>query len=132
MGRRKNNKYLSDFQYLLHEINYDEVELVIATIWDAYIKKNTIYIVGNGGSASTATHLAADISKNTLANYWNEKEKRFKAISLTDNTAWMTAIGNDYSHEDIFVEQLKSFARSRDILFVVCPDAIGRREDFRL
>ena len=70
-----------------------------------------IFFAGNGGSASTATHLAADIGKNAGI--------KIKTLALTDNVAWMTALGNDLSYEDIFVEQLKNFATKGDLLFVI-------------
>ena len=83
----------------------------MVVIWKAYKKKKMIFFAGNGGSASTATHLAADIGKNAGI--------KIKTLALTDNVAWMTALGNDLSYEDIFVEQLKNFATKGDLLFVI-------------
>jgi D-sedoheptulose 7-phosphate isomerase len=79
----------------------------------------TIFFIGNGGSAATSSHLAADLGKNTVENILNINEKRFRTISLSDNISWITAVANDLSYEDVFVEQLKNLAGEGDVLFIV-------------
>ncbi len=71
-----------------------------------------IFAMGNGGSASTASHLVQDLNK--AAN--REGRKRFKAIALNDNIPIMLAIANDDSYENVFVEQLKNFLQSGDVV----------------
>lgn len=75
-------------------------------------KRSTIFIMGNGGSASTASHFVGDLSKGTIVEGFG----RFKAISLTDNIPNMLAWANDSSYDDIFVEQLKNLMEPGDIV----------------
>lgn len=85
----------------------------LATIFiKARDDKRTIFIMGNGGSASTASHFVGDLSKGTIV----EGRSRFKAIALTDNIPNMLAWANDSSYEDIFVEQLKNLMEPGDIV----------------
>lgn len=71
-----------------------------------------IFVCGNGGSAATASHLANDLGKGASFG----RKKRFRVLSLTDNVAWMTALANDTDYSQIFVEQLKNYARAEDLL----------------
>lgn len=103
--------YFAGLAEALEKLDYPQMEAIARAIWSAYKKKKTIFFIGNGGSASTATHLAADIGKNA--------GMRIKTLALTDNVAWITALGNDLSYEDIFVEQLKNFAGRGDLLVVI-------------
>ena len=70
-----------------------------------------MFFIGNGGSAATASHFANDISIGT-----NDYDEPFKALSLTDNVSIITAIGNDYGYEDIFVKQLQVLGRADDVV----------------
>jgi len=72
-------------------------------------------VVGNGGSASTASHMACDLSKNTLAG----NRPRFRVMSLTDNVALMSALANDVGYEHVFKEQLVNLIRTGDVLIVL-------------
>jgi D-sedoheptulose 7-phosphate isomerase len=70
-----------------------------------------IYVFGNGGSASNASHFATDLGKGAS----DKTGKRFRVLSLNDNVSWMLALGNDYSYEDVFVGQLQNYGRPGDI-----------------
>ncbi len=107
--------YFTGLKAVLENLPYREIGKFVKTIWQAYKKEKTIFFCGNGGSAATASHLAADIGKNTVMN----GKARFKTMALTDNVAWLTAVGNDLAYEDIFVEQLKNFGQKNDVLVVV-------------
>lgn len=72
-----------------------------------------VFIMGNGGSASTASHFASDLMKGTLAG---DDRVRFKAFSLSDNIPLMSAWANDSSYDDIFVEQLKNLLSEGDVV----------------
>jgi D-sedoheptulose 7-phosphate isomerase len=78
-------------------------------------KKKTVYLMGNGGSASTASHMANDFAKTAYV----EGAPRIRAVCLADNVAYMTAIANDISYEDIFSEQLKALAAPGDLLILI-------------
>lgn len=115
--------FTSEYFHKLHEaidtLSRRDLEKFVATIWKAYRKRKTIFFMGNGGSASTATHLAADIGKNTILKHTNDRELRFRTVALTDNPAWILALGNDLSYEDIFVEQLKNFMQRGDVVVAI-------------
>ncbi len=90
----------------------DKVNRVIEILLKARAENKIIYIMGNGGSGSTASHFVSDLLKGTICpNY-----PRFRAIALTDNVPSMLAWGNDSCYEDIFVEQLKNFLNPGDVV----------------
>jgi D-sedoheptulose 7-phosphate isomerase len=103
--------YLEYLQTVLRRIEPAEIGLFIRTLLDARERAATIFFIGNGGSAATASHFANDLSIGT-----NEYDKPFRAISLTDNVAVITALANDFGYEEIFVRQLRSLARAGDVL----------------
>ena len=70
-----------------------------------------IFVFGNGGSAANASHFVTDLGKGAS----DKVGKRFRVLSLTDNVSWMTALGNDYSYEDVFVGQLQNYGKPGDI-----------------
>jgi D-sedoheptulose 7-phosphate isomerase len=82
----------------------------------AYEGGKMMYLFGNGGSASLASHLACDLGKGTA--YCNGG-KRLRVLALTDNVATMTAWANDFSYEDMFSEQLRNFVQPQDIAFAI-------------
>ena len=81
----------------------------------------TIFVIGNGGSALNASHFAEDFGKSTVPESAKiEKSfRRIRIMSLTDNVGWITAIANDLNYDEIFVEQLKHFARPKDLLLAI-------------
>lgn len=82
-----------------------------------------IFVFGNGGSAANASHFVTDLGKGA-SDVW---PKRFRVLSLNDNSAWMTAIGNDYSFEDVFLRQLQNYARPGDL--ALCMSVSGDSPD---
>ena len=103
--------YLEYLVSVLKNINVREIGQFVQTILDARERSATIYFIGNGGSAATASHFANDIAIGT-----NSYEKPFRAVSLTDNQAIITAVGNDFGYEDIFVRQLQVLGRKGDVV----------------
>ena len=75
-------------------------------------EKNQVFVMGNGGSASTASHFVADLLKTSITNESN----RFKAISLSDNIPVLLAWSNDDSYENIFSNQLENFLQKNDVV----------------
>jgi len=104
----KSKQYFEELKIVMDKLNWGKMEEMVEVIWKAYKNRKMIFFAGNGGSAATATHLAADIGKNVGLP--------FKTMALTDNVAWMTALGNDLAYEDIFVEQLKNFVNKGDVV----------------
>ncbi len=85
------------------------------TLLRAYRNNKQVFLLGNGGSSSTASHMAADLAKNTIG----PNMKRFRIVSLNDNAAIMTALANDLGYENVFSEQLTNLIQAGDVLIVV-------------
>ncbi|GJQ59801.1 MAG: SIS domain-containing protein [Candidatus Scalindua sp. AMX11] len=105
-------KYLNDLHETLRGCDLEKVEGIINSLLVAYEEEKQIFIMGNGGSGSTASHFACDMNKGVSLGL----EKRFKVMSLCDNIPTMLAYANDCSYDDIFVEQLKNFLNPGDIV----------------
>jgi D-sedoheptulose 7-phosphate isomerase len=103
--------YLDYLQSVLRSLDTGEIGRFIETILDARKRSATIFFIGNGGSAATASHFANDLAIGT-----NDYEQPFRAVSLTDNVPIITAIGNDFGYEEIFVRQLRVLGRAGDVV----------------
>lgn len=110
------SEYFSDIGKILGKISKKDIENITDIIHNAYLNERTIFILGNGGSATTASHFACDLGKGTLARVYDENEKRFRVVSLTDNVSTITAYGNDLSFEDVFVQQLRNLVKKGDVV----------------
>lgn len=97
-------------------IDKDPLEQMIEHVLEAYSNDKSIYILGNGGAASTSSHLACDLGKGTLARVYDSEEKRLHVVSLTDNVALMSAYANDMSFDDIFIQQLRNLVKPDDVV----------------
>lgn len=128
MERKPNiQNYFTDYcqriNNLLDVVNIGDLEKTITVLVDAFKAGNTIYVCGNGGSAASASHMQADFSFFT--RYFTKFRPKVRA--LTDNTAMITAVGNDTSFDNIFVEQLKGHFEQGDV--VICISASGNSEN---
>jgi D-sedoheptulose 7-phosphate isomerase len=105
----------------LMRINTAEVKALADVMYDCYLKGRTIFLCGNGGSGSNASHFCEDIGKGTLRrqDFDNEAKKRVRILSLTDNTPYILAWGNDEGFDRIFMEQLKNLASPGDLLIAI-------------
>jgi D-sedoheptulose 7-phosphate isomerase len=103
--------YLGYLQSVLRRVDIAEIGRFIQTLLNARERGVTIFFIGNGGSAATASHFANDLSVGT-----NDYVKPFRAMSLTDNVPILTAIGNDFGYEEIFVRQLRILGKKGDLL----------------
>lgn len=112
-------KYLNQISQALNQINVEEIQKIANILIDAYNNNKTVFIMGNGGSASTASHMACDLGKGTLKNSYDPKEKRLRIISITDNVATITAYANDLSYDYIFSQQLHNLIKHKDVLIAV-------------
>ena len=101
--------YFDYLSQVFEKIDKKEIEQFIEILIKARIDKSTIFFIGNGGSAATASHFANDISIGTRT-----LSKPFKAISLCDNAAIVTAIANDDGYEEVFVQQLRVLYKKND------------------
>ncbi|HVS06611.1 MAG TPA: SIS domain-containing protein [Candidatus Dormibacteraeota bacterium] len=107
--------HITEVRAVLARIPIAEMERVVAIILDAYRRNKHVYIVGNGGSAATATHFACDLSKATIV----EGRARLRVTSLTDNVALLTAWANDTSYENVFAEQLYNLLNTGDVVIAI-------------
>jgi D-sedoheptulose 7-phosphate isomerase len=105
----------------LLRINPAEVRDLADAIYGCYESGRTVFLCGNGGSGSNASHFCEDLGKGTLRreDFDNDNKKRLRVLSLTDNTPYILAWGNDEGFERVFVEQLKNLASPGDLLIAV-------------
>lgn len=111
--------YLYEVKRCLETLDKNKLELAIDMIIEAYKNNRKVFILGNGGSASTASHMSADLGKGTLQRVYDNTERRLRVISLTDNVALMTAFANDLSFDDIFVQQLRNLVETDDLVIAL-------------
>ncbi|GAC1364439.1 MAG: SIS domain-containing protein [Ktedonobacteraceae bacterium] len=114
--------YFSNVEKMLQGISLAQLQRVLLLLERAYYDGRRIFIVGNGGSAATASHFALDLSKNTIA----PGAPRVKALSLTDQVPLITAWSNDTAYEHIFVEQLTPLLESEDIVIGISTSGNSR------
>jgi D-sedoheptulose 7-phosphate isomerase len=104
--------YFQEMQNVLAEVPREAIQAVISALYVAWAQRKQVFVVGNGGSASTASHIANDLSKATIV----PGMPRMRVIALTDNVAVMTAWGNDVSYDCIFKEQLENLLQAGDVV----------------
>ena len=108
--------YIADYIALekktLDALNVDDIRNVLDLFMEAYKSEGTIYVFGNGGSASTASHMANDFNKG-ISEY---VEKKFRLICLNDNIATLMAIANDIGYDEVFRFQLKNKLKPNDLV----------------
>jgi D-sedoheptulose 7-phosphate isomerase len=108
-------KYLTALQRVLDELSADQVSQVARVLEQAYQHGRTVFICGNGGSASTASHWACDLGKGTVA----EGKPRFRVLSIGDNQALLTAYANDCGYESVFAEPIRSLGQPGDVVILI-------------
>jgi len=107
--------YLSELKDAIDLIPMDRVNKVIELLQTARLNHQHVFIMGNGGSASTASHFVCDLAKNTRKNGWPE----FRVIGLTDNMAIFSAYANDEGYENVFSQQLKGLMQPGDVVIAI-------------
>src|SRR5712664_4044692 len=105
----------------LLRIDPAEVKALADAVYHAYERGRFVFVIGNGGSGSNASHFCEDVGKGTLRreDFDNDAKKRVRILSLTDNTPYILAWGNDEGFERVFVEQLKNLAGPGDLLVAI-------------
>ena len=104
--------YLANLKGIMDAFDLARFEALVDGLIQAYQQQKTIFVMGNGGSGSIASHFACDINKGCCMDL----EKRFKMICLNDNLPTMLAYANDVSYHVVFEEQLKNFFRTGDLV----------------
>ena len=107
--------YIKQQKAALDSIPVEGVADIIQVFRDALKNDRQIFIFGNGGSASNSSHFITDLGKGAS----DKLPTRFRCLALNDNISWITALGNDYSYEDVYLRQLQNFARPGDIVMTL-------------
>ena len=108
-------RYLQKQKEALDSIPQDAVARLVDRLRAALAEDRQIFVFGNGGSAANSSHFVTDLGKGSS----DKVGKRFRVLSLNDNVSWMTALGNDYAYEDVYVRQLENYARPGDVVLVM-------------
>lgn len=103
--------YILELKTVLNETDFSKIELLISKLEQCVDSEKTVFVCGNGGSASTASHFVVDFAKTS--------NKKLRIICLNDNVPTVTAIGNDIGYEYVFSEQLKVLGKPGDLLVVI-------------
>ncbi len=116
-------KYIQTMQETLGLLPVEKIEQLIDVLTEARLYGRQVFIMGNGGSASTASHFVCDLAKNTRHPNW----PHFRVLGLTDNMAIFSAYANDEGYENVFAEQLGSLIKAHDV--VIGISASGNSEN---
>ena len=105
-------RYVAELKKTLDQLPWERIRDVIGILQYARMNDKQVFIMGNGGSAATASHFACDLAKGTLLT----DKPRFRVMALTDNMPLFSAYANDYGYEHVFAQQLASSVRRGDII----------------
>ena len=113
----KIKQYLDTSISILNEIRAkpNDIERIFTVIKSKRNQGRKIFLIGNGGSSSTASHFVCDLNKTSR----NTEDKKSRAYSLTDNTPTVFAFSNDFGFKSVFVEQLKNLLEKEDLLIAI-------------
>jgi len=111
----RTNEYLEEVSQIAAKLDRESIDMAVRVLYEAWKNDSQVFTIGNGGSASTATHLACDLNK------WvsDEAVRKFRAFSLVDNIPLVSALTNDIGWSDIYYEQLRNFFRRGDVLVAI-------------
>lgn len=118
--------YIEELREVLTKIDRSLIEKLSNKIIEVGERGGSVYIVGNGGSAVNASHMACDLSKGTLKRYYHPEQKRLRVISLTDNVATITALANDLTYDEVFSQQLRNLVRPGDLVIAITGSGNSR------
>jgi D-sedoheptulose 7-phosphate isomerase len=104
------DEYVLETQRVLAEVSRESIVMTVSLLYRAWEQRKQVFLLGNGGSASTASHMANDLSKATIV----PGAPRMKVIALTDNVSLITAWANDTSYDAVFKEQLENLLEAGD------------------
>jgi D-sedoheptulose 7-phosphate isomerase len=114
------SRYVAEMQRALDDLPLEAIERLVALLVQATHEGRTVFLIGNGGSAATASHFACDLGKGSRSRL----KPYCRVIALTDNAPLITAWANDVAYEEVFAEQLRGLCGPRDILIAI--SASGR------
>ena len=114
-------EYIERLQKELDRLDPTEMQRMADLIYEAWDREKYVFIFGNGGSGTTATHMSEDLGKSSLreCDLKDESKKRLKVMSLTDNLGWILAVGNDCGYDQIFVQQLMNYGGRGELVIAI-------------
>ena len=107
--------YLSEVGRSIAALDRNVLQLMVDALLTAWREQRQVFVMGNGGSAALASHMALDINKMSSV----PGQPRTRVISLSDNTGWIMALGNDISFDVVFAEQLRNLCREGDLVIAI-------------
>ena len=110
--------YLEEVSSSVARLPLAQIAAFAETVERAYLDDRQVFVIGNGGSASTASHMACDLAKNIYPAD-GAPARRFRVLSLTDNVALITALANDCGYDRVFAEQLSYYMRPDDLVIAI-------------
>ncbi len=115
------DRYLTRLKEEIDRLDEQQIRRFSDRVFEAWEAGRFLFVFGNGGSGAFASHFAEDLGKNALkpGDLHDDTKKRPRVLSLTDNTSWITALGNDVGFDQIFVQQLKQYASPGDLAIAV-------------
>jgi D-sedoheptulose 7-phosphate isomerase len=113
--------YLTRLNTEINRLDQAAIRLWADLTFAAWQQGRFVFIIGNGGSGTTASHMAEDLGKSTLRpeDLKDESKQRLKVLSLTDNTGWLLAVGNDCGYDQVFVQQLMNYGSKGDLVVAI-------------
>lgn len=120
--------YLAEVKEIAEKISVEDINGTIELLYDTWKNGNQVFICGNGGSASTATHFACDLAKTTII----DSQERFRVECLNDNIPLMLALVNDEGFDNLFIEQLKSKFEKGDVIICISVHGGAGRDKAQL
>ena len=111
----RTHTYLNEVTEIANKLDRTAIDNAIKILYDAWKNDNQVFTIGNGGSASTATHFACDLNKWVSDN----AERKFRAFALVDNIPLVSALTNDNGFGEIYSEQLRNFFRKGDVVVAI-------------
>lgn len=113
--------YMAELNRVLDRTDRAEIVGMSDLLFAAYERGSQIFVCGNGGSASLASHITEDVGKGTMreADLRDESRRRFRILSLADNAPWITALANDVGYDQVFVQQLMHYGQAGDLLIAI-------------
>lgn len=107
-------EYFHRLELLIAQLPHGQIEEIVAVLLRAFEEERTIFVFGNGGSASSASHMVSDMNRGVA-----DATRRMKVMALTDNVPLLTACANDHGYETVFSEQLRNFVQPGDVAFAI-------------
>lgn len=107
--------YISVLQDTVGKLPVGPITRVVETLQNARLEGRKVFVMGNGGSASTASHFVCDLAKNTR----HDSLPHFRVIGLTDNMAIFSAYANDEGYENVFAAQLANLVEAEDVVIAI-------------